>query len=88
LKSLRNGRPRISCTPKSPSMLRTTTLVRTKESLTRTSRFLTIPSGYQMVESVSCTYVRVGERAGYCSCSNITLGMMFMLAPRSQRAWL
>jgi hypothetical protein len=72
--------------PRSPSMSRTSKLARTKEFFTHTNKFSSISSGYQMVESVRCTYIMVGERAGYCSCSNITLGMMFMFAPRSQRA--
>jgi hypothetical protein len=82
LTSLRKGCPRLSCTPKSPSMSRTTKLARMKEFFTHTSRFSTTPSGYQMVESASCIYIRVRERVGYCSCSNITLGIMFMLAPK------
>jgi hypothetical protein len=55
LTSLRKGRPRMSGTPKLPSLLRTTKSARMKEFLTRTSRFSTIPSGYQIVELVSCT---------------------------------
>jgi hypothetical protein len=47
------------------------------------NRHKTIPSN--RIPNTSEVYVRVGERIGYCSCSNIILGIMFMLAPRSQR---
>ena len=62
---LRNGRPRMSSIPRSPSMSITTKSARTKESHTRTKTFLAIPSGYRIVESASCTHMYVGGRAGY-----------------------
>jgi hypothetical protein len=37
----------------------TTKSARMKEFLTRTRRFLTIPSGYRIVELVSCTHMKV-----------------------------
>ena len=40
LTSLKKGRPRMSCMPRSPSMSRTTKSARTKEFLIRTSMFL------------------------------------------------
>lgn len=85
--SLKNGHPRMRCIPRSPSMSRTTKFARIYEFLILTKRFSTIPSGCRMVESTSCRNIRVDERAGYCSCSNITLGMMLTLASRSQRTW-
>ena len=65
LMALRNGQPRMSSTPRSPSISITTKLARTKESHTRTSIFSTIPSGYQIDDFASCTSIVVGERAGY-----------------------
>ena len=82
LAALRNGRPRMSSIPRSPSISMTTKSVRTKESRTRTRRFLAIPSGYRIVESASCTHMYVGERARYKSFSYITMGIMLTLAPR------
>ena len=64
LAALRNGRPRMSSIPRSPSMSITTKSIRTKESRTRTKMFLAIPSGYRIVESASCTHIYVGERVG------------------------
>ena len=86
LAGLRNGRPRMSSIPRSPSISMTTKSARTKESRTRTRIFLAIPSGYRIVESVSYTQIYVGERAGYKSFSYITMGIMLTLAPRSQSA--
>ena len=60
LAALRNGRPRMSSIPRSPSISMTTKSARTKESRTRTRTFLAIPSRYQIVESASCTHMYVG----------------------------
>ena len=83
LTSFGKGRPRMSYTPKSPSMSRTMKSARMKEFLTHTSMFSTIPSRCQTVESTSYMSIRVWVRTGYHSCSMIIWGMMFMLAPRS-----
>ena len=81
LAALRNGRPRMSLIPRSPSISITTKSARTKESHRQTKTFLAIPSGYRIVESASCTHIYVGERAGYKSFSYITMGIMLTLAP-------
>ena len=86
LVALRNGRPRMSSIPRSPSISMTAKSARMKESRTRTRTFLAIPSGYRIVESASYTHMYVGERAGYKSFSYITMGIMLTLAPRSQSA--
>jgi len=86
LAALRNGRPRMSSIPRSPSISMTTKFARMKESCTRTRTFLAIPSGYRIVESVSCTNIYVWERAGYKSFSYITMGIMLTLALRLQSA--
>ena len=88
LTSFRKGHPRMRSKPRSPSMSRTMKSARTKWLLIHTYMFSTIPSGCRTVESASCTKMRVWERAGYCNCSKITLGIMFMLDPRLQRARL
>ena len=84
LVALRNGRPKMSSIPRSPSISITTKSARIKESHTRTRTFLAIPTGYWIVESASCTHIYVGARAGYKSFSYITMGIMLTLAPRSQ----
>ena len=81
-----DGCPRMSSIPRWPSISIITKSARMKESRTRTKTFLTIPSGYRIVESVSSTHIYVGETAGYRSFSYITMGMMLTLAPRSQSA--
>ena len=86
LAALKNGRPRMSSIPRSPSMSMTTKSAMMKESQTRTRTFLAIPLGYRIIESASCTHMYVGERVGYKSFSYITLGIMLTLAPRSQSA--
>ena len=48
LAALRNGRPRMSSIPRSPSISMTTKSARTKESRTWTRTFLAIPSGYRI----------------------------------------
>ena len=65
LAALKNGHPSMTSTPRLPSISITTKLARKKESRTRTNMFSTIPSGYRIVESASCTAMYVGERAGY-----------------------
>jgi hypothetical protein len=64
LADLRKGRPSTRTTPRSPSMSITTKSAMMKESRTRTKMCSAIPSGYQTVESASCTSIVVGERAG------------------------
>ena len=86
LEALRNGRPRMSSIPRSPSMSITTKSARMKESHTRTKMFLAIPSGYHIVESASYTHIHVGERAGYKSFSYITMGIVLTLVLRSLSA--
>ena len=59
---LKNGRPRMSGIPRSPSMSRTTKSASMKVFLTFTKRFSMNPSGYLMVESASWTHMVVGEQ--------------------------
>ena len=63
LADLRNGRPSMRSTMRSPSISITTKLARMKESRTRTKIFLNIPSGYRMDESASYTSVVVGGKS-------------------------